>query len=603
MRGWLDRYALPGSLVVVWLGAALLERLETPSLAVEFVAALLVALLTVWAFQRRAPGRRVATLIAVCALPVGIMLLAAVRSIDPRTAIVGASPQHQGWLMWVSLLGWFAVSAIGAERRDLRRVTETLAALGTATGAWALVQLAEVLPHYPIGINRVQAFADTRTSLGEMLIVTLFATAAVLSRPEVSRRWRTVLLAGGAIQLAALLVSRAKGSWVAAIVGLLVFGFTAAPAPGRARVLRAVCGTMLVGFVLGFAVLSAASVGTFGPSLFAKANSVLDGRGVTWEQASQDLVANPLLGVGPSHFAGPTKWSVTPDGNIDALFSYDAHSILIDWMLGAGIIGFLAFGLAAIFVARTLARAVETSAHSPSVRWLLAGAAASLVAMLSSWPDPLATVSITVVVGLMAGLEIRATGDERALGRAWSLIAPSAATVFAVTALIALWPGVAAEYTHATHRVDMLPSLQARLQRAAESTGDHHWLATEALLVDTSGMVPASVVQKLYHDAETNDAAADSWDPSVGVLVMDALWRNHEQLPREQYWRESSAVAHDEPADQLESSLWRFLLARAAISSSRPDAAEYVQRFEDSPHSEAAGDALRAMLTEEQPSP
>lgn len=597
MRRWVDSYALPFALALVWVVSAAFEYFETPSLAAEFAAVVIVALLIRWAFLRRTPSKTMLVMLAICALPVGVMFLAAARSQDPRVALVGGAPLHQGWLLWAVLLAWLAAAMIGGERRDLRRVTLTLAALGTASGVWALLQFVGLLPRLVADVSAPAAFADNPLSLAQMLIVTVSATLAALANKPLSKLRRDILIGALAVQLAALYITHARASFIAVVFGLMVFGLTSRPREGRSRVVRALAAVALIAFIVAFALAFAASVGMLGPTAYGQANLVLSGRPEIWTSAVQDFLANPWFGVGPSHFSDETRWQVAENGSIAVAFAYDAHSILVDWLLGAGIAGFIAFGIAAIAVGRRLARAIPEFDYAPALRWLAAGGAALLVAMFSSWPDPIAALSATAIVGILLGVEIRHSEPEIVTQPAPSLPVSVAAVAISVGAIVLLWPSISGQYVSVANSVGMLPNLESRLATTASRTGDSHWLQDEALLVDTSGLVPRSTVMKLFRDAMSGEAQGENWDESLPVFVVDSLWENRVVLTKTELWSMTQRVVSLVPDHEASQPLWLFLIARAAVSSGRPDAAIYVRRFDASPHDPLADTALQYLAS------
>lgn len=586
---WVSRHFLAIALALVWVSAAVLQRFETPALGAQIATLALSAPLTLWAFSRGHLRKRPIGFLILASLPVLHLLGSSLNSANPTAALLGTPPHWHGWLLWAGVLAWFLAVLVGVERHDLTDISRVLAVAGGVSAVWALAEVAGVIRPYDPLIGQGMALFDNPLSLGQGLLVTLAATAALALRKRIPNRVRAGYGALALLQVVVLFATDARGALLGAALGVVAFAVTET---GRTRWRRALflagCAGA-VAFLIAFAGVAAAWTGMLGASSYERTDALLTQRLSIWTDVAELSSESPLLGVGPAQFDTIVDWQALPDGSISEWFTYTEHSLLLTWLLDTGVLGFAFFGLAAAAVSlRFLQLARAPSATAP-IRALVGGGVATFVAMLSAWPDPLTLLSVSVIAGGLIGTaELQPTKSGWAFPSLKRLTLPAAATVLAATvfALYALAPEAVAQYRVASARVSHPANhrgLADAFRNGYRDTGDVFYVEELLLLGvidDDCAMTNAESV------ALVRDLAADYPEGAEGradipALALETLWKHRTNMEADEFWTLSQFFVNEGIRSDPDMAIWPYALARAAYGAQRPETTELITRAFD----------------------
>jgi len=599
--GTVDRFALPATLVFFWVASALTRRIEAPPLAAEVMATLMFAPMTLWAFSRRRPGTATLKVLGFGTLPVVVMVVSALLSADPRVSVIGGMPLHQGGLLWAGLLGWFAVAVIGAAKSDLLACVKALSLLGTASAVWALGQWAGLLPAAEAEFGRMTAQFDNPMSLTQALLLSTGSTFGLLAMARTSRS-RALLSAGAVAQVLVLAAADVRAAWVGAAVGLGGYLATTSPASRRSGIVRLAGAVLLAGFGLAYLAGFAATAGLLGPGAFATVDQLTTQRATIWRQAAARVAQHPWFGEGPGLFDTINAWSVLPDGRLDVFFTYDAHGLLVDWIVSAGALGFIAMGVAVLVYTLRMMRLLRASGWNRSLRLVAAGVAAAFVAMQASWPDPSAALCATVVVGAMLAVELRLSGEDPPVSHRLRWIAPVAAAVGCGVALSVTWATVEAQQrASAVLASGSVSEFLSVLERDYLATGDEWWLSTQLAYI--SRLPPEDVegiaVYEFTRRVSEVERGERPWSVDIPILTAEALWMDRDRIPPDDLWNMTVDLVDQGRQVEPDARLWYYLLARAAIYADRPEAEQHLRELEPGARIQGMDEALQNLEAEE----
>ncbi len=563
------------------MATALVQRLDAPPLGIELLAAALTAPLALWAASRfrRDPRRRILMLAATA--PVALMFVSGLSSGFPQVSLLGVSPEWQGWLLWATTLVWFWVMLVGADGTDTARVVHVLSWLGGLTAVWALLEAGGVIPTYQFrdGLTAMAMF-DSSMSLGQALIITLAATVSVLLKPRLSRDKRLVCAALAVVQVAALVVSGSRAALAGLVLGAAAWGLFESAGTKRGRLVRTMAAASIVAFATAFAAVMSAWAGVLGPRVHALADSLLSNRFVVWDQAVRRIGPSLLTGIGPAPFDPVIEWGVRADGSIAASLAFDPHNILLTWLSATGLLGLAVFGCAACVIGVHIVRSVRALGSTPSVRALAAAGPAVFFAMLFSWPEPFALISISVIVGSLISngslrLEPSASWGRERPGTLTRT--PYVATAVGGLGLaIALSPSIAARL-HTAHAADYR-QLVSKVDSAARVTGDGSYLAHELYLMSEKGRDAASDEEALAtlrrHAGEYPAEAARRVE--IPLLALEILWKRAAVMSGDEFFALTRFFAERGADVDPDLGIWRFALARAARLTHPADESVYV---------------------------
>lgn len=574
-------WMLPGALAMAWVVSAVTQRFHSPELGAELATAAFAIPLTFWAFPKHYLNKRELRHLIPMSAPVGVMLVSAILADNPREALLGVPPLWQGWLLWVSVLGWLILVYMGSDWQDLIDSTRVLAVLGTVAALWALAERAGLLTPYDSLMGPAMALFDNPLSLAQALLVTVACSLSLAVRHIPTPRWlRATYVTAALIQVVAIIAADSTGPVVALAFGVAAYGVTERKRTRAARALFVTSTAVVIALVLAFVALTAAWSGAFGPTIFERADLVVNNRLSIWSDVAERAARHPTLGTGPSQFDTVVDWSVLSDGRVDAWFTYDQHSILLTWLLDVGLLGFVVFGIAAVTIAYRLIRVSRTGENNEPIRVLAAGCVATFIAMLSSWPDPIALVSITVIVGCLVSpyrSRLQHVTDEHDKPGMVALFAPGMITLMVVTfALISLAPDVKAQYRLTT--ADTSDDVMYAFSQALTDTKDPFYLEEELFAINASG-------KRIISDENAVDLirSLDAHYPrhalhrvDIPLLALEILWERSDEMSEEEYWRLTRAFAERGVRSDPNLGIWKYDLARAAHTSGHSDTDVYV---------------------------
>lgn len=327
----------------------------------------------------------------------------------------------KGILRWVELLGILVVAAsyCWQERNRYLVVTALLVAgILEALLGWAQFFLRHGPPSFRIGpfLRAYGTFAQPNP-FGGYLEMTLPVAVALLfwRRPWAGRPNRLTVLAGVATAICglALLMSLSRGAWMGTIAGLMVLywvqmrrgglivliaivGLLALLGLDAAHVVPSVISSRLDQIITYFGVFDATRV------IPTPQNWAIVERMAHWQAAWDMYLANPILGVGPGHYA-----LAYPDFQVNAIWKDPlghAHNIYLNVMAQTGFLGIVTY-LAQFVGWLMVILAGRRRATSPVDRALAAGVLASFVAVaVHNGFDNLYVHGLNAQFGLLIGL-------------------------------------------------------------------------------------------------------------------------------------------------------------------------------------------------------
>jgi O-antigen ligase len=276
----------------------------------------------------------------------GSFLLSIVASVHPMRSLMRSSYAP------VALLFFFAGQHVARDSRSLGRLflgfTVLLLLLGV-DGLWQFATGASLLGDRPLQAGRVSGSLPHPNDLGLLPILLPFAAWRLMAPGSAALRF----LAAPALLMAlfAVLFSQSRNAWLGTALGIgamLVLG-------GRRRVVGALGGLVLGGFVLAFAL----DVGI----VRERAGSLLswrdEGRIGVWAVGWRMFEEAPLLGKGPhtfaEHYAEHGSEVELPTGTVleERAIPW-AHSLYLEALAERGTVGFAALMLMVLAMLKRL---------------------------------------------------------------------------------------------------------------------------------------------------------------------------------------------------------------------------------------------------------
>lgn len=332
------------------------------------------------------------------------LVLSTLLAEDRGLSLVGNYERAQGALTGLSYVLLFLV--ISARLRTMDQARRLVGAMVATAGPLIALGLAQALGWDPLGLvtdarSPVYATLGRSNYAGAYLAMLLPLTLAL----TLAARRRETRLLGGALlggEVVVLALALARGAWLAAAVGLAVFGLAWFwPRLGRPwRWATAAAGLGGLGVGLGALLW----LGEQGGSAAAR---------LTIWRATLDLIGRrPLVGYGPDALG-----LVFPRVFPPQLVYYQgrgvmvdrAHNLFLDWLATGGVVGLIA-GLAMLGAFLVIGWRAAQNAADPGRRALLAACLAAVAgnaagALVSFDVTPTAAASwmlMAVVAGLVA---------------------------------------------------------------------------------------------------------------------------------------------------------------------------------------------------------
>lgn len=483
------------------------------------------------------------------------LLVSGLLAANPWVSIVGLVGQHNGWLLWLLGWCWFALGALSgrAGGRGTATAIKVLAVAGSLAAAASLVDAVGAFAWLRRFSDEPSGFLESSIAVGQFLLVTAGAAIAwtLAERPE--RRLLPGLASG--LILAGIGVSMSNAALVGVAVAAAVAG---AMWVTRQRDERARKAAALAPPLLATAALSAlvALAVTTRPGWLS---SLLNLRPTLWRAAWEAFLGAPLLGRGPEQFSAWVDWTITPAGGLSVQGGFDPHHAGLALLVAGGVLGLVAALVSGLAVAQPVLRSVATGGFGTPV-WLFAGLAGWLVAIQTSWTDPLSAMCAAFLAGLLAG---RAYKDEplRPAGArtGWAL-----ATV-AVVVAVALTPSALREISWS------LGSATAASLTVEDPTYAYEHIRGGLLRFTGDSASDAELLESL--DRTFEGIAADAvWHVDIALTWAELTQTRAVMFGREDEVALSKALAAGVQADPG-SSIWPTIGALEAQRSGTPEQA------------------------------
>lgn len=372
------------------------------------------------------------------ALGVGLlgMAVGVVAHSEPLQSAMGVVGQHNGLLLWFSLPLWIYAGVATGTGRPMRAALWSMAAFGGVAAVFALLDAGHL---FEVGARyspEVAGLLESSISLGQVLLLTMGATAAlVFAEKAITLRGTAVVLL--LLEFAALELSGARGAQVTFVVALALLGVWHVWPRMGAGLRRAWQVGLAVVAAAGTAVLGYAAV--VGPTSgwTATLDKLLTNRVIIWHSAMAHVPERLLLGAGTDRFSAVITWQLAAGGGVPYTTTTSPHNVVLDWLLAGGLLGALGM-LAAVAL---LARAVLAAPHVRHLasRALAVGVAAWALSLLLSWVDPLSLAVAGLALGLLLADGRSASGEEPP---ARGLLGAASWTAIALLVLIAVGASV-----------------------------------------------------------------------------------------------------------------------------------------------------------------
>jgi putative inorganic carbon (HCO3(-)) transporter len=353
--------ALPLAAVPMTFDAFVLPKLLVGRLSVALLAC---ALAYVWFAHGRVTIRRTPLDVAWLLFLVS-GLVSSLLSVNSNLSFVGAYLRYDGWwtLATYAALFWLACQLMTDERRVTTVVRMVLAA-GAAVAAIALIQVGIADGQTPDtetafsfgGLMRPDGLFANPNSLA-MFLAMLLPLALASRTSSTSRRIKVIGAALALILIAALVMTFSRSGWLGALVGIAIV-MSSARSPRRTVLFAG--GAVALSALL----LAALSSGGWGPALAITerlASLLSPGAGSSgtrlaiWIDTLRLIAERPLFGFGPDTFAlvyphfQTGNW--TPGGLIDK-----AHAEVLQIAATQGVIGVALYLAMLAIVVRAFAR-------------------------------------------------------------------------------------------------------------------------------------------------------------------------------------------------------------------------------------------------------
>lgn len=343
-----------------------------------------------------APSAR--RVLAALGLGLAALLLGAVLSAAPGVSIFGAVGQHNGWLLWAAAALWFAVGTQTGRGRPFRALIWSVTILGGVVALSALLDALGLIRTVRYS-TEVAGLLESSVSLGQMMVLGIGAAVAC-ALSERRTGWRSAAWAIAAVETAALGISSARGAQLVVIAGALVAALWMSGDRLRPVTRRVAWVIVVIG--LGAAVCAVGVIAYLGPTgAPAALSTALNVRPTIWHAAWVHIPEHLLIGAGPDQFSAVFDASIS-SGYLQWQTSSSPHNVLLDWMLGGGLVALLGMLGALGFAGRGIVVKLRDTARPLRVLGVALGAWA--VSLLASWTDPLSAIVAAVLAGaILAG--------------------------------------------------------------------------------------------------------------------------------------------------------------------------------------------------------
>ena len=585
LRPWL----VPCGLVLVWLTLPLLPPVLGPTTSVAAATAIGAALcaVAVWRGSLDRDGVRLAL---VGLAPILVLLLAAVtRANDTVVSVFGGATLPAGWLTWFAAWVWFVAALALSGGGAVGRLSRTLAWLGGAAAAAALLDRVGLVPNAFRWSDLPSGFFDNPNTLAQGLVLGLGGAMAWALGARTARG-RALGWSLAAIIAVNLLGTDSRGTYAGVVIaalaawGLGAWGPRATRSSAAKREESQIAGragvwagwTVAAGALIVTGATAALAYGAFGPKVTSAADTLLSGRVTSWHAALVQFSRTPILGEGPGMFSAWYAWQPDPTRlfGVSTTGTYDAHSVLLSWLAAAGLAGLLMAITASAILAGALVRVAALSRWSRPLLALLAGFAAWSISLVVEWPVPVALMTAAVMAGTVLGSTSRRDGAAPAAagpspgGPHEPTPARVARALLATTAVVAMGlfvanaPRVATEIHWGTAKTVTPELLAESFSRSHD--GFYAVQELQGRLVEASSEATSDVVLARLSEPANQLGRTARWNVYAARLRVQAeAYLTANEAPAEQ-WAAISTALDDGRQGDPSSSIWDWLGAREA---------------------------------------
>lgn len=408
MRDWIQREIIALICAVVVVLLVLLPRNASALVALTAALIVPVAVFLARPVATVLPSRRARLTELAVLSPALLALVASLFAESLPVALWGIRGQHTGAWMWIALAAVFIAFVERSRTGDLVRGARAIAITGAALGSTAFFTRHALVNKYPwllsFGLtDSAPGLVESSISLAQVLLVAVGAAGLWgLSTRDKGQRYGAAaafaLIAGG------LWVTETWTAYLAVVAAsaLLLILRTA-----RLRIPRLDHRTVpAVAVALALSLLAATwAVGSIDPtsSAFEVWNARLSSRPVIWNAAVVAIPNHLALGRGADHFSMWTTWDSVPGRSMEQYSTDDPHSILLNWLLMAGIPGVALLLLALWAQVASFTRALDKARWRMSFVALAVGLVAWLLLTLTAWTGPLAGLFAAILAGSTLG--------------------------------------------------------------------------------------------------------------------------------------------------------------------------------------------------------
>jgi hypothetical protein len=395
-------WILPAGAGLTLLAAAVVPK-GASQFAVLWVGLLLGGIIAIAAglTSKRALGKEhLAVAVAGIACTAWFGITAATAT-NPKIALVGAIPQHNGVALMVLTLVWLLAAMLLGSGRALRWTLLVVSAFGLLVAGIGLVQ---VMTGATAQLDDfANAIFENSISYGQVLAVGALCSSIWILSARQRKRLDPAWLAP-VFMLAMMVLADSRTALLGVAVALAVGAYVLWTPNGRVTTPLVTASALAVVITLVAFGLMWASTGVFGDAAKSAVISVGNQRDVVWRSTAARLAESPITGRGLEQFSSVMRWSIEADASLDLATANDPHSVVVALALGGGIVGLL-LGAAAFIAFQTLVLRVARAQRSPALA-LLAGLPVALLAMsLINWVAVAALFALVVVAGSMLGAD------------------------------------------------------------------------------------------------------------------------------------------------------------------------------------------------------
>ena len=371
---------------------------------------------------------------------VGVLTLSSLFGVDPYHSFWSNFERMEGLVTHLHLLAFFTVLASTLKtKKEWFYFFNTSVAVSAVVAAWGFLQ--------SVGILKILGEARPYASLGNSIYLAVYvifhffiiAALAYLVRNTTAR------VAYGGVFLLELYVfttAVSRGATIGLAAGFMFVSFGLLFArKNRSLQIGAIALLLLFGFIGSLIVFAPQSAFIQRYELLSRFSSVVtkglsqDPRIMIWGMAWSAFLERPILGWGPENFIVPYAKYYNPDLFGNEPWFDRVHNMLLEWLVAAGLVGFLAY--LSIFAAVTYSLVVLVKKkHLDIVVALLIGGlfVAYIVQNIFVFDNIVTYIMVIVMLSYTHSLNV----GSRPAHASWKISEPAAAVGSAVMCIALL---------------------------------------------------------------------------------------------------------------------------------------------------------------------